>query len=95
MQNLSIQKADDLSPAVKSALESLLGRSLEPGEEVSVMAFRPHEAPEPAVRKQLAQRLAKQTDETAERGKEVSEAEQDEILDEAMRSVRPGYRRVE
>ena len=94
MQNVSIQKAEDLSAAVKSALESLLGRSLEADEEVSVMAFRPHEAPQGPVRDQLAQRLNQQMDAMAGRVKDASDDELDEILDDAMRSARPGYRPI-
>ena len=91
MHNVSIQKAEDLSAAVKSALESLLGRPLEADEEISVMAFRPHEAPQGPVRDQLSQQLDQQMDAMAERAKDASDHELDEILNDAMRSARPGY----
>ena len=91
MQNVSIQRAEDLSQAVKSALESLLGRTLEADEEISIMAYRPHEAPRGAMRDQLAQSLKEQMDEMAERAKDAPD-ELDEILDEGMRSARPDYR---
>ena len=94
MQNISIQKTEDLSNAVRSALESLLGRPLEAGEEISIMAFRPHEAPQGPVRDQFAQRLRDQLDAMAERAKDASDDELDEILDDAMRSARPGYRSI-
>jgi len=94
MQNVAIQKAEDLSAAVKSALESLLGRPLEADEEVSVMAFRPHEAPQGTVRDQLAQRLSEQMDAMADKTNDASDNELDEILDDAMRSARPGYRPI-
>ncbi len=94
MQNVSIQKAEDLSAAVKSALESLLGRPLQADEEVSVMAFRPHEATQGPVRDQLARRLNEQMDAMADRAKDASDNELDEILDDAMRSARPGYRPI-
>jgi len=94
MHNVSVQKSEDLSAAVKSALESLLGRALEPGEEVSIMTFRPHAAPQGSERDDLAKRLRAQMDEMAGRSGGASEQELDEILDEAMRSARPDYRRV-
>ena len=94
MQNVSIQKAEDLSQAVKSALESLLGRALEADEEISIMAYRPHEAPQGPVRDQLAQKPQPTIDEMAERVKDASDDELDEILDEGMRSARPGYRPI-
>jgi hypothetical protein len=55
------------------------------------MAFVPHEPPQGPVRDQLAQRLNEQMDAMAERAKEASDYELDEILDDAMRSARPGY----
>jgi hypothetical protein len=94
MQNISIQKTEDLSAAVRAALESLLGRALEADEEISIMAFRPHEAAQGPVRDQLAHRLNEQMDAMAERASDASDGELDEILDDAMRSTRPGYRPV-
>jgi hypothetical protein len=94
MQNVSIQKAEELSAVVKSALESLLGRPLEADEEVSVMAFRPHEALQGPARDQLAQRLKEQMDAMADRAKDAPDDELDEILDDAMRSARPPYRSI-
>jgi len=93
MQNVSIQKAENLSADVKTALETLLGRSLSSDEEVSVLAFRPHEAPDAAIRHQLAERLEDLMDKMGKRVEGAPDEELDEILDEAMRSARPGYRR--
>ena len=92
MQNVSIQKAGDLSAEVKSAVESLLGRRLEADEEISIMAFRSHEAPRGAAREELVERLSGMMDTMAQRTREASNEELDEVLDDAMRSVRPGYR---
>jgi hypothetical protein len=39
MQNVSIQKARDLLPAMKSAVEQLLGRPIDADEEISVVAI--------------------------------------------------------
>ena len=94
MPDVSIQKAENLAAAVKSALELLLGRSLEADEEISGMVFRPHEAPQGLARSQLAQQLKDQMDVMSERAADASDEELDEILDEGMRSVRPGYRPI-
>ena len=91
MENVSIHKASDLSPEAKSAIELLLGRAIEADEEISVMALRPHPAPQGPVRQVLARKLESLMDRMADRVKDVPESEVDEILDEAMRSVRPGY----
>ena len=79
---------------MKSALESLLGRALEADEEISIMAYRPHEAPRGPVRDELAQNLNQQIDDMADRVKDAPDDELDEILDEGMRLARPGYRPI-
>ncbi len=91
MQNVCIQKASQLPEDVKSAVEHLLGRPIDADEEVSVMAFRPHNALPRRARQKTARKLQAHMDKMAERVKGVSEEEIDDILDEAMRSVRPGY----
>lgn len=86
-----ICNATDLSPEQKTALEQLLGRRVEDGEAVSVRTF------EPAVisiaqKSAIAEELRKYFAEVDAARKPVSEEEAEEILNEAMRSVRPGYR---
>ena len=44
MQNVSIQNANELPEAVRSAIEQLLGRSIAPDEEISVTATPPNES---------------------------------------------------
>ena len=94
MQNVSIQKAEDLSKTVKSALESLLGRTLEADEEISIMVYRPHDLLRDPIRDRLVQSLNEQMNALAGRVKDASDDELDKILDEAMRSARPGYRPI-
>ena len=45
MQTVSIQRAGDLPPGVKSAVEQLLGRMIAADEEVSVAAVPPRQIP--------------------------------------------------
>jgi Asp-tRNA(Asn)/Glu-tRNA(Gln) amidotransferase A subunit family amidase len=86
-----ICNATDLSPDQKAALEKLLGRRVHDGEAVSVRAF------EPAVvsreqKIEIANELRKYFAEVDAARKPVSDAEAEDIINEAMRSVRPGYR---
>lgn len=86
-----ICNATDLSPDQKAALETLLGRSVHPGEAVSVRAF------EPAVvssqrRLELADEIRNYFAEVEASRKPVTGDEAEEIITEAMQSVRPGYR---
>lgn len=86
-----IRTAKDLSPDQKAAIESLLGRSVREHEEISVRAIEP-----PALsserRKELAEKLKRYFAEVDARRQPGTAEEAEEILNEAMRSVRPGYR---
>lgn len=86
-----IRNAIDLTPSERAALETLLGRRVQDGEAVSVRTF------EPAVvsgeqKMELANELRKYFAEVDAARKPVSDAEAEDIINEAMRSVRPGYR---
>ncbi|HUY12921.1 MAG TPA: hypothetical protein VMX16_04715 [Terriglobia bacterium] len=86
-----IHKAKDLSPEQKMAIESLLGRHVLDDEAISVRAIEP-----PALSDQqkndLAERLRKYFAEVDARRQPGSPEEAEEILTEAIRSSRHGYR---
>ena len=94
MQNVRIRKAGDLSESVKPALESLPGGTLEADEEISIMVYRPHDLLRDPIRDRLVQSLNEQMNALTGRVKDASDDELDEILDEGMRSARPGYRPI-
>ena len=86
-----ICNAKDLSPDQKAVIETLLGRRVQEGEAVSVRTFEP--ATVPHRRKlELANELRKLFAEVDAFREPVSEEEAEDIITEAMRSVRPGYR---
>lgn len=86
-----IRNAKDLSPDQKTAIESLLGRRVLEDEAISVRAIEP-----PALsdqrRQELAEELRQYFAEVDARRKPGSAEEAEEILTEAIRSTRPGYR---
>jgi len=86
-----IHKAKDLSPEQKLAIESLLGRQVLDDETISVRAIEP-----PALSDQqkheLADQLRKYYAEVDARRQPGSPGKAEEILTEAIRSSRPGYR---
>jgi hypothetical protein len=92
MQQSSLHSARRLSPLVRSALEQLLGRALGDDEAISVRAYQPHEAPSLEQQRAIAGDLRQYFAMIDLKSKDISESEQEEILDEAIRSVRPGYR---
>jgi len=86
-----IRHSKDLSPDQKAAIESLLGRQVLEDEAISIRAIEP-----PALSEQrkheLAAQLKKYFAEVGARRKPGSPEEAEDIIDEAMRSVRTGYR---
>jgi hypothetical protein len=85
-----ICNAKDPSPDQKAAVEKLLGRRVREGEAVSVRAFEP--AAVPHQRKlDIAEELREYFAKVDASRKPVSEEEAEDIITEAMRSVRPGY----
>jgi hypothetical protein len=92
MQQSSLHSARGLSPAVRNAVEALLGRTLKDDEAVSVRAYQPHEASAAEHRRSAVRGLRQYFTNIDQKLKDVPEDELDEIVDEAIRSVRPGYR---
>jgi hypothetical protein len=86
-----IHKAKDLSADQKAAIESLLGRRILEDEAISIRAIEP-----PALsnerKQELIEQLKKYFAEVDARRKPGSQEEAEEIINDAMKSVRPGYR---
>ena len=73
MQNVSIQKASELPPRVKSAVEQLLGRPIDGDEEVSVAAVPLRQVPPSGNRAAVAQSLEAFLNRRAEKTRDVSD----------------------
>lgn len=86
-----ICNATDLAPDQKAALETLLGRRVEDSESVSVRTFEPASV-SPERKLEVSSELKKYFAEVDASRKPVSDEETEDIINEAMRSVRPGYR---
>ena len=88
MQNVSIQKASELPQAVRSAVEQLLGRSIEPDEEISFAATPPQKVPPSEGRAAVARNLEAFLDRRADKVNGVPEEQIDAAIDEALHEVR-------
>jgi hypothetical protein len=89
-----ICNAKDLSPEQKAVIEALLGRPVQGVESVSVRTFVP--APiSPQRRQEIASELRKYFAEVDAARQRVSDEEAADMINEAMRSVRPSYRPIE
>jgi hypothetical protein len=86
-----ICNATDLSLDQRAALETLRGRRVHDSEAVSVRTFEPaaisHEQ-----KMEIANELRKYFAEVDAARKPVSDADAEDIINEAMRSARPSYR---
>jgi hypothetical protein len=88
-------KAKDLNPATRAALEAELGRAFADDESVYVSVCPPYVEPVPEARKEAAEGLRTYFEELNRRVPAVSDEEAEAAVIEAMRSVRPGYREIE
>jgi len=86
-----IRHSKDLSPDQKAAIESLLGRRVLEDEAISIRAIEPPALSEER-KHELAGQLKKYFAAVDARRKPGAPEEAAEIIDDAMRSVRPGYR---
>ena len=86
MQDGALRKVTELPPETRHAVESILGRSLQEDEAVSVNVYKP--APTGAMREEISRRLLGRIDKTAQKVQGVPEEEIDSAIDEAIDHVR-------
>ena len=84
----------EIPPEAMVLLEKLLGRPVEGNERISILTSRLDEPPPAEVREAALNGLRELWARIDERTKNIPEEEMDDIVDEAMRSVRPGYRSI-
>ena len=88
----------DLSPEQRRAVENLLGRAVAEDESVSIRGIRPSAIIPSRLssedRKEALGKLRGYFAKVDARRTPVSEAEEEEIINEALRSTRPGYRPI-
>ena len=95
LPNVLIHKANELKPQTRAAVEAELGRALSDDEDVSIMAFPLHDAPAGEARREAAQKLATHLERIDSQTANASDKEAEAALNEALKSVRPGYRERE
>lgn len=86
-----IHKAKDLSPDQRATIESLLGRRILEDEAISIRAIEPPTLSE-GRRQELLEQLQRYFAEVDARRQAGSPEEAEEVINEALKSVRPGYR---
>ena len=86
--NIAIHRANELPSGARLAVERILGRALKPDEEVSIMAFSPHDAPAGETRQQFARQMEGRIAATAESVRNIPDDEQEAAIGEAVSHVR-------
>ena len=92
MRSVLIHKANELKPQTRAAVEAELGRSLNDDEDVSIMAFSPHEAPTDEARRAAGQKLEEHLKKIDGRSSNGTDEEAESALSEALKKMRLGYR---
>ena len=95
MPNVLVHRATELRPQTRAAVEAELGRSLADDEQVSIMAFVPHEAPAGEARQDAVRRLKEHLSQVDQKLQGIPGQEIEEALNEALQAVRPAYRERE
>jgi hypothetical protein len=90
MHNVSIQKASELPPRLKSAVEQLLGRPIDADEEVSIAAVPPQQIAPSESLESVAEKLEAFLNRRAAKVGDVSDDELDAAIDEAVDHLRHG-----
>jgi len=88
----------DLSPDQKRAIENLLGHPVSEDESVSIKSIRPSAIIPPQLspdeREKALDKLRRYFAKVDAQRTPVSEKEEEEIINEALRSTRPNYRPI-
>jgi len=93
MDQILTHRASELRPETRAAVEAEFGHPLQDNDEVSVRTVP--ESQIEARRREGVRGLQEHFARMDERTKDIPEDEVEEILIEAIRSVRPGYRERE
>ncbi len=86
-----VHRVKDLKPAIRAAIEAEFGRPLRDDEEVSIAASPAGESSEEGTRAAALLWLEAYYARMDEKTKDIPEQEIEQILHEAIRSVRPHY----
>jgi len=89
-----IHKAKDLSPQQRLALESLLGRAISEQEEISIRTLQPPQGVSPERRHEILEALRSHFSRIDAQREPVPPEQADDMINEALRSTRPGYRPI-
>jgi len=89
-----IRRVKELSPGQKAAIESLIGQTLSDQDNISVHRLAPPAPLSAEHRKEIVDCLRKHFALIDSRRQPMTDEEAEQTIDEAIRSVKPGYRPI-
>jgi hypothetical protein len=88
VHNVAIQKASELAPPLREAVEQILGRPIGVDEEISIVAVPPQHAAPSGDKAAIVAQLETFLNRRAEKIRDVPADEINSVIDEAVRQVR-------
>lgn len=88
MPNVTVQKAGEMPPPLKAAVEQILGRAIGADEEVSIVAVPPQQVAPSGDRTAVVEKIEALLNRRAEKVRDVPEDEIDSVIDDAIERAR-------
>lgn len=88
MHNIVIQRADEMPPPLKAAVEQMLGRLIDADEEISILASPPQQAAPHESKASAVRTLEALLDRRAAKVDDIPEDEINALIDEAVSQAR-------
>jgi hypothetical protein len=92
VQNISVQKAGQMPPQLKAAVEQILGRSIGADEEISIIAIPPQQAAPSEGKAAVVEKLEALLNRRAEKVRDIPEDKINAVVDEAIHHARHNRR---
>ena len=92
MHNVTVQKAGEMPPPLKAAVEQILGRAIGVDEEISIVAVPPQQVAPSGGKAVIVEELEALLSRRAEKVRDIPEEEINTVIDEAVDHVRHNRR---
>ena len=88
MHSVTVQRAGEMPPPLKAAVEQILGRSIGADEEISIVAVSPQDVAPAGGRAAVVEKLQALLNRRTEKVRDIPEDEINSVIDEAVHQAR-------
>jgi hypothetical protein len=92
VHNVTVQKAGEMPPPLKAAVEQILGRAIGVDEEISIVAVPPQQVAPSSGKAAIVRKLEALLNRRAEKVRDIPEEEINTLIDEAVQHARHNRR---